>query len=377
MHIISTTRRGRVIAAITTGAFMLSACGQGSEALPSDKNVACDKADVIEALSEPMTDATSVKYEYAYDPEGGSVAPKVVIVERGRDSTWSVSYEGVDASRNGYFTNVVKVKSGVYVRIEEGTVEGVDDDEWVLFADASVPGADVSLETLSDKFASIIDDALIGSESVADGVYQLGESTNFKEYQVTSSARVEGACEYKLSQVSTSTDYMNSDPITAQFDDEGHILGLKANEGTTLTFGYDALVVETPQKLSDVEFDDVAYALSILATEERLETVATTFDRQLRADASNNAYDSNPRKASLLMGMLERGDAPAGLSVTVKGRDGASVMAWDGEKLTATLAKLDPNMMKVGISDGTNAVCIMVSEALNEPSVITGGECAW
>jgi hypothetical protein len=176
---------------------------------------------------------------------------------------------------------------------------------------------------------------------------------------------------------------MNSDPITAQFDDEGHILGLKANEGTTLTFGYDALVVETPQKLSDIEFDDVAYALSILAAQDQLETDATTFDRQLRSTASfgdganNNPNDTDPRKASLLMNMVESGDAPAGLSVTVKGKDGAPVLAWDGAKLTTTLEKLDPTMLKVQISDGAHAVCITVSENANEASEITGGECAW
>jgi hypothetical protein len=382
MHNVSTTtRRGRVIAAITTGAFMLASCGQGSEALPSAKEVACDKTDVIAALSKPLTDATSVKY--AYDQEGGTPTTKVLEASRGKNDDWSVSYQGFEESSNGYMAEIVNVKSGMYARLAEGVVEGVANDEWVLLADSAVEGADQVLGATSDVLGKMIEDAITGSESVADGVYQLGESIDLKEYKVAASARVEGTCEYKLSQDSSSTDYMNPDPITARFDDEGRIVVVEANEGTTLTFGYEDIVIETPQKLSTVAPETVTNRITELAMQDQLETAAASFDRQLRSTASfgdsanNNPNDTNPRKASLLMSMIESGDAPSLLSVTVKGRDGAPVTAWDGEKLTTTLEKLDPTMLKVQISDGANAVCITVSETANEASVITGGECAW
>jgi hypothetical protein len=385
MHniIISSTRRGRVIAAITTGAFMLAACGQGSEALPSDREVACDNTDVIAALSKPMADATSVKYEYAYDPESGTPTPKIVEASRGEKNEWSISYQGFEGSSNGYMNEIVNVKSGMYARLAEGVVEGVANDEWVLLADSAVEGADQVLGATSEVLDMIFDDAIIGSESVGDGVYQLGEGIDLKEYKVTTSARVDGNCEYKLSQDSSSTDAVNPDPITARFDDEGRIVVVEANEGTTLTFGYDDIVIETPQKLSTVAPETVTNRITELAVQDQIETAAASFDRQLRSSASfgdsatNNPNDTDPRKASLLMSMIESGDAPSSLSVTVKGRDGAPVVAWDGEKLTTTLEKLDPKMVKVQIYEGANAVCISVSETANEASVITGGECAW
>ena len=382
MHNISTTtRRGRVIAAITTGAFILAACGQGSDALPSDKEVACDKTDVIAALSKPVTDATSVKYEYSYDPEGGTPTPKLVEASRGEANEWSISYQGFEASSNGYLTEVVNVKSGMYARVADDVIEGIAKDEWVLFIDAAVEGADQVQGPASEVFGKAIEDAIIGSESVADGVYQLGDSIDFKEYKITTTDRVEGNCEYNLSQFATSTDSMNPEPVTASFDDQGRIIVVKANEGTTLTFGYDEEEIAAPQKLSAVAPEVVMEKIAELAMQGQTETAAVSFARGLHSTASfgssNNPNDTDPRKASLLMDMLNAGDAPAGLSITVKGEDGAPVMAWDGAQLTTTLENLDPKMMKVQISEGTSAVCVTVSEAVNEPSDITGGACDW
>jgi hypothetical protein len=383
MHNISTTtRRGRVIA---TGAFMLAACGQASqtsEALPSDKEVACDKTAVIAALSKPVTEATSVKYEFSYDPEGETPTPKIVEASRGENNEWSISYQGFEASSNGYLTEVANIKSGMYARLAEGVVEGVAKDEWVLLADSTVKGAEV-LAASSEGLNMMIDDAIIGSESVADGVYQLGESIDLEEYKLTTAARVEGICEYKLSQDSSSTDFMNPDPVTARFDDDGRVLSVETNQGTTLTFGYEEQVIETPQKLSAVTPEVVMEKITELAMQDQLETAAASFDRQLRSTASfgdsenNNPNDTNPRKASLLVDMLSTGDAPAGLSVTVKGSGGNAVVAWDGEKLTTTLEKLDPKMLKVQISEGASAVCITVSAAANTASEVTGGACTW
>jgi hypothetical protein len=387
MHNISnTTRRGRVIAAITTGAFMLAACGQASqtsEALPSDKEVACDKTAVIAALSKPVTEATSVKYEFSYDPEGETPTPKIVEASRGENNEWSISYQGFEASSNGYLTEVANVKSGMYGRLAEGVVEGVAKDEWVLLADSAVNGADQVLGATSEVLDMMFDDAIIGSESVADGVYQLGEGVDLNEYKATASERVEGTCEYKLSQDSSSTASMNPDPATARFDDDGRVLSVETNEGTTLTFGYEEQVIETPQKLSAVAPEVVMEKITELAMQGQLETAAASFDRQLRSTASfgdsenNNPNDTNPRKASLLVDMLSTGDAPAGLSVTVKGSGGNAVLAWDGEKLTTTLEKLDPKMLKVQISEGASAVCITVSAAANTVSEVTGGACTW
>ncbi len=373
----TTTRRGRALTAIATGALMLAACGQGKEALPAAKEASCDKTDVIEALSKPMTTATSVKYEHA--PEEGAAAPKIVELARGKDKSVSISYKGIDANYViGSPSRVIYTKTGMYALLADGVVEGVAKDEWVRMGDPSVASPEQTLETVSPAIDDFIDDAITGSESVTPGVYQLGESINLKDYKVTTVAREEGACEYQLS---SSSGYKNLNPITARVDDEGRILGVEASQGTTITFGYDEYVIETPKKLNSVALDVVTNGIKAFEGREVIAMTAREFDQELRALAAGQSgkkgsTEVSPQDASLIVTAATDYKHPD-VTLSVKGKNSKVFVLWDGTKNIASTADIAPLVDKVQLSGAEFNACILVSADSSTPSEVAAGDCRW
>jgi hypothetical protein len=214
-------------------------------------------------------------------------------------------------------------------------LQGLSPDEWVLFGSAG----DLAESGVS---AEIIDNAVIGSESISDGVYQLSDALD---------SSYEGWDQYVV--LSTKTDPLSSDvlydlassmdesiSLQVGVDSDGRLsfVGLDQYDDawtTTLKVTYDESDVATPEKVSDMDAAAVAEVLMEAAASDSVVNSALSFDRQIRSMAAfgsdGNPNDTDSRRASLLTEMVSMRDIPdSSTPASVLEKSQLRVLVWQG-----------------------------------------------
>jgi hypothetical protein len=220
-------------------------------------------------------------------------------------------------------------------------LQGLSPDEWVLFGSAG----DLAESGVS---AEIIDNAVIGSESISDGVYQLGDALD---------SSYEGWDQYVV--LSTKTDPLSSDvlydlapsmddsiSLQVGVDSDGRLsfVGLDQEDDawtTTLKVSYDESDVATPENVSDMDAAAVAEAIMEAAASDSVVNAALSFDRMIRSMAAfgsdGNPNDTDSRRSQLLIDMISTNGAgsiqdipDSATAASVLEKSQLRVLVWQG-----------------------------------------------
>jgi hypothetical protein len=271
-------------------------------------------AEVIALMKTPLTEATSITL-VTDNGDNGEAASVTVR----RDALGDLEFKtegdtGLDSAKN-----IVLASGKIYMQFKDEALgdidilQGLSPDEWVLFGSAG----DLAESGVS---AEIIDNAVIGSESISDGVYQLSDALD---------SSYEGWDQYVVR--STKTDPLSSDvlydlapsmdeSITLQVgvDQDGRLsfVGLDQYDDawtTTLKVSYDESDVAAPEKVSDMGAAAVAEALMEATASDSVVNAALSFDRMIRSMASfgsdGNPNDTDSRRSQLLIDMISTNGA--------------------------------------------------------------------
>ena len=309
----SKSRLGALASAgIVVAALAFSGCSSNKSESASEKILS--SSEVIALMKTPLTEATSITMT-TDDGDNGDAASVTVR----RDALGDLEFKtggdtGLDAAKS-----IVLASGKVYMQFKDEALDDVDalqglsSDEWVMFGSAG----DLDESGIS---ADIIDDAVVGSESVSDGVYQLSDALD---------ANYEGWDQYVV--VSTEKDQLSrgvlydlapsaTETVSLQVgvDSKGRLafVGLGEQDGswsTTLKVSYDESDVAAPEKVSDISPSVVQEALMDAAASDMAQNSALSFDRQIRSMAAfgidGNPNDTDPRRSQLLIDMISTNGA--------------------------------------------------------------------
>jgi len=285
----------------------LSGCSSNQSESASGKILS--SAEVVSLMKTPLTEATSITLT-TDDGDNGDAASVTVR----RDALGDLEFKtggdtGLDSAKN-----IVLASGKIYMQFKDEALsdidilQGLSSDEWVLFGSAG----DLAESGVS---AEIIDNAVIGSESISDGVYQLGDALDssyegWDQYVVVGTAKdqLSSGVLYDLAPSTTETV-----SLQVGVDSEGRLafVGLSEQDGswsTTLKVSYDESDVAVPEKVSDIAPSVVQEALMDAAASDMAQNSALSFDRQIRAQAAfgidGNPNDTDPRRSQLLIDMI-------------------------------------------------------------------------
>ena len=331
----SKSRLGALASAgIVVAALAFSGCSSNKSESASEKILS--SSEVIALMKTPLTEATSITMT-TDDGDNGDAASLTVR----RDALGDLEFRtggdtGLDSAKS-----IVLASGKVYMQFKDealddmDALQGLSSDEWVMFGSAG----DLDESGIS---ADIIDDAVVGSESVSDGVYQLSDALD---------ANYEGWDQYVV--VSTEKDQLSrgvlydlapsaTETVSLQVgvDSKGRLafVGLGDQDGswsTTLKVSYDESDVAVPEKVSDISPSVVQEALMDAAASDMAQNSALSFDRQIRSMAAfgidGNPNDTDSRRASLLTDMVSMRDVPdSSIASSALERSQLRVLVWQG-----------------------------------------------
>jgi hypothetical protein len=309
----SKKRLGALVSAGAVVAVLaFSGCSSNNSESASGKILS--SSEVIALMKTPLTEATSITL-VTDDGDNGDTASVTVRRDALGDFEFKTEGDtGLDPAKN-----IVSASGKIYMQFHDEVRESIDElksltaDEWVVI------GLQGHLEE-SSIAPEVIDNAVIGSESISDGVYQLSDALD---------SSYEGWDQYVV--LSTKTDPLSSDvlydlapsatetvSLQVGVDSKGRLsfVGLD-QEGdvwlTTLKIDYIESDVATPEKVSNMDADTVYNAILADAESDSVMNTALSFDRQIRAQASfgidGNPNDTDPRRSQLLIDMINTNGA--------------------------------------------------------------------
>jgi hypothetical protein len=309
----SKKRLGALVSAgAVVAVLVFSGCSSNKSESASGKILS--SSEVISLMKTPLTEATSITLATEYGQTGYDAS---VTVRRDALGDFEFKTEG-DTSRD-LVANIVVASGKTYAQFQDDALkeleglEGLASDEWVLLGiDDFLDESDISWE--------VIDNAVTGSESVSDGLYQLGDSldSNYEgwdQYVVLSNMKetLSGDVLYDLAPSATETV-----SLQVGVDSKGRLsfVGLDQEDGTwttTLKVTYDESDVVTPAKVSDIAPSVIQESLMNAATSDMAQNAALSFDRMIRSMASfgsdGNPNDTDPRRSQLLIDMISTNGA--------------------------------------------------------------------
>ena len=331
----SKSRLGALASAgIVVAALAFSGCSSNKSESASEKILS--SSEVIALMKTPLTEATSITMT-TDDGDNGDAASVTVR----RDALGDLEFRtggdtGLDSAKS-----IVLASGKVYMQFKDEALNGIDalqglsSDEWVMFGSAG----DLAESGIS---AEIIDDAVVGSASVSDGVYQLSDSLDanyegWDQYVVVGTAKdqLSSGVLYDLAPSTTETV-----SLQVGVDSKGRLafVGLGEQDGswsTTLKVSYEESDVVTPVKVSDIAPSVVQEVLMNAAASDMAQNAALSFDRQIRSMAAfgidGNPNDTDSRRASLLTDMVSMRDVPdSSTASSALERPQLRVLVWQG-----------------------------------------------
>jgi hypothetical protein len=351
----------KIGALVSAGAVVavLAFSGCSSNKSESASGKILSSSEVIALMKTPLTEATSITL-VTDDGDNGDTASVTVRRDALGDLEFKTAGDtGLDSAKN-----IVLASGKIYMQFKDealddiSALQGLSPDEWVLFGSAG----DLAESGVS---AEIIDNAVIGSESISDGVYQLSDALD---------SSYEGWDQYVV--LSTKTDPLSSDvlydlapsatetvSLQVGVDSKGRLsfVGLD-QEGdvwlTTLKIDYIESDVATPEKVSNMDADTVYNAILADAESDSVMNTALSFDRQIRAQASfgidGNPNDTDPRRSQLLIDMINT--------------NGAGSIQDIPDSATAS-SVLENSQLRVLVWQGFGAASVKWTRLFCEPSV--------
>jgi hypothetical protein len=354
----SKKRLGALVSAGAVVAVLaFSGCSSNNSESASGKILS--SSEVIALMKTPLTEATSITL-VTDDGDNGDTASVTVRRDALGDFEFKTEGDtGLDPAKN-----IVSASGKIYMQFHDEVRESIDElksltaDEWVAI------GLQGWLEESSIS-PEVIDNAVIGSESISDGVYQLGDALD---------SSYEGWDQYVV--LSTKTDPLSSDvlydlapsatetvSLQVGVDSKGRLsfVGLD-QEGdvwlTTLKIDYIESDVATPEKVSNMDADTVYNAILADAESDSVMNTALSFDRQIRAQASfgidGNPNDTDPRRSQLLIDMINT--------------NGAGSIQDIPDSATAS-SVLENSQLRVLVWQGFGAASVKWTRLFCEPSV--------
>jgi|688.fasta_scaffold54870_2 hypothetical protein len=334
----------RLGALVSAGAVVavLAFSGCSSNKSESASGKILSSSEVIALMKTPLTEATSITL-VTDDGDNGDTASVTVRRDALGDLEFKTAGDtGLDSAKN-----IVLASGKIYMQFKDealddiSALQGLSPDEWVLFGSAG----DLAESGVS---AEIIDNAVIGSESISDGVYQLGDALD---------SSYEGWDQYVV--LSTKTDPLSSDvlydlapsmddsiSLQVGVDSDGRLsfVGLDQEDDawtTTLKVSYDESDVATPENVSDMDAAAVAEAIMEAAASDSVVNAALSFDRMIRSMAAfgsdGNPNDTDSRRSQLLIDMISTNGAgsiqdipDSATAASVLEKSQLRVLVWQG-----------------------------------------------
>ena len=343
-------------AGIVVAALAFSGCSSNKSESASEKILS--SSEVIALMKTPLTEATSITMatDMGLNGEAASVTVR-------RDALGDFEFKTEGDTGLEPVKNIVSASGKIYIQFDDVTREDIDElkglaaDEWVVIVlQGWLEEGNISSEA--------IDNAVTGSESISDGVYQLGEALQY-DY--------EGWDQYVV--LSTKTDPLSGDVLydlapsatdTVSFqvgvDSDGRLsfVGLGEQDGSwskTLKVSYDESDVAVPEKVSDMDADTVYNAMLARAESASVMTSAQAFDRQIGAMAAfgfdGDASDVDPRRSQLLIDLISS--------------NGNGVMQDVPDSSIASSA-LENSQLRVLVWQGAGAASVKWTRLFCEPS---------
>jgi len=337
----SKKRLGAVVSAgVVAAVLAFSGCSSNKSESAAAKILS--SAEVIALMKTPLTEATSITL-VTDDGDNGNAASVTVRRDALGDFEFKTEGDtGLDPAKN-----IVSASGKIYMQFHDEARESIDElksltaDEWVV----------VGLQRwLEESIISpeVIDNAVIGSESISDGVYQLSDALD---------SSYEGWDQYVV--LSTKTDPLSSDvlydlspsatetvSLQVGVDSKGRLsfVGLDQEDDvwlTTLKIDYIESDVAVPEKVSNMEAAAVAEALMEAAASDSVVNSALSFDRMIRSMAAfgsdGNPNDTDSRRSQLLIDMISTNGAgsiqdipDSSTAASVLEKSQLRVLVWQG-----------------------------------------------
>lgn len=360
----NTIMRTTLASMLVVGAVALSACSSTKEAAETTTSVVCSKEAGDEAMKTPVGGVRKV-----------TVTDDGAVVETSRDAkgnSWSVL--------SGSGAEVISTKGATFALFKKKPLEGTTEGEWVRLPQV----ADGAVWTEYERYG---DEVLLGSETIDEGVHQIGYWVNPESVLVESFISEASGCEYKMTADAPEGEDYAIEDLVVHTDKQGRITNVAVTteygEAYKVTVAYDVADISAPEKVSTLSEAEVAEKIAKQVEYDRIVMKGQSFDRQLRSMAAmgdtvnNNPEALNPQKAALLIDMAQAGDIPREVTVTVKGADGKPVTAWQGGALKVGIDALQPLMTHVQVSENGMDACVYVSATATEASRVESGPCEW
>lgn len=331
----SKSRLGALASAgVVVAALAFSGCSSNKSESASVKILS--SSEVIALMKTPLTEATSITLS-TDDGDNGEAASVTVR----RDALGDLEFKTMGDTGLDPAKNIVSASGKIYMQFKDEALKDMDGlkglatDEWVV----------ISLEGWLEESSissEVIDNAVTGSESISEGVYQLSDALDssyggWDQYVVlnTKTDPLSGDVLYDLAPSATET-------VSFQVgvDSGGRLsfVGLDQEDGvwlTTLKVQYDESDVVVPEKVSDVDADAVYEAIMEAAASDSVMNSALSFDRQIRSMASfgsdSGPNDTDSRRPSLLTDMVSMRDVPDSSTATSSlEKSQLRVLVWQG-----------------------------------------------
>ena len=288
-----------------------SGCSSNKSESASEKILS--SSEVIALMKTPLTEATSITMATDMGATGEAAS---VTVRRDALGDFEFKTEGDTGLEPA--KNIVSASGKIYIQFDDVTREDIDElknlaaDEWVVI------GLQGWLEE-GNISSEAIDNAVTGSESISDGVYQLGEALQYvyegwDQYVVLSTKTdpLSGDVLYDLAPSATDT---VSFQVGVDADGRLSFVGIAQEDNVwtiTLKVQYNESDVAVPEKVSDMDADTVYNAVLARAESDSIMISAQAFDRQIRAQAAfgidGNPNDTDTRRSQLLIDMISTND---------------------------------------------------------------------
>ena len=288
-----------------------SGCSSNKSESASEKILS--SSEVIALMKTPLTEATSITMatDMGLNGEAASVTVR-------RDALGDFEFKTEGDTGLEPVKNIVSASGKIYIQFDDLFRENIDElkslaaDEWVVI------GLQGWLEE-GNISSEVIDNAVIGSESISDGVYQLGEALQYvyegwDQYVVLSTKTdpLSGDVLYDLAPSATDT---VSFQVGVDADGRLSFVGIAQEDNVwtiTLKVQYNESDVAVPEKVSDMDADTVYNAVLARAESDSIMISAQAFDRQIRAQAAfgidGNPNDTDTRRSQLLIDMISTND---------------------------------------------------------------------
>lgn len=298
-------RKTAFVGVLVVGATILSSCSSAKES--AETTTTCSREAGMDALRRPLEGAAYVR-SYANGGSNTTLDGDVsgeVLVEMWRDKDGN---EKVVATSLGTIVGgAAVVDDQGYALLPEGSIDGVEDGEWVKvsadeFQFDGVPNlSDTGISTTVDEATPL---GLVGADTA----------------EIESFDANKGGCEYKLIDSSSEEASGEGWRVIARTDEANRVVLVEKKYGDGMTIevelSYDEKSVSKPERVSSLSEAEVFDLLMNTSSQSSVVALAQSFDRQLRMMASygdtvfNNPNDIDSRKPGLLLEMLQKGDIP-------------------------------------------------------------------